>query len=193
MGTGDEDFGADLFSGLSDIDYTRQLLGELFDDLGGKVARLRQLADLGGQLGRQGTMLFGGAATFGAWAEARSSFVHGNYVATVLLCQSLVENLLAAYLHSALTIDASQRVSFRETLKRCLARNLITGKECDDLERLMALRNPLTHFRTLDDEQNLDRRAMATGLQPDALVQRDASFAIGLAVRMLAKPQFRLG
>jgi len=93
-----------------------------------------------------------------------------------------------------MTIDnSSPRVSFRDTLKRCRARNLITNDERDDLARLLALRNPLTHFRAMDDQQNLDRRAMATGIHPDTLVQQDASFAIGLAVRMLAKPQFRLG
>jgi hypothetical protein len=67
--------------------------------LQGKVTRFRYLFDLGVELGTYRTMLFGGHVTYNAWVEARSSFVHGNYVATVLLCQSLVENLLAAFLH----------------------------------------------------------------------------------------------
>jgi hypothetical protein len=83
----------DLLSGNSDLDAVSHLLAELRDDLCGNVTRLRHLADLGGALGRQGTMLFGGAATFSAWTEARSSFVHGNFAATILLCQSLIENL----------------------------------------------------------------------------------------------------
>jgi len=39
-------------------------------------------------------MLPGGQVAFAAWVEAKSSFVHGNYVATVLLCQSLAEQVL---------------------------------------------------------------------------------------------------
>ncbi len=72
----------DLLSGISDLNAVSHLLADLHDDLPGKVARFRHLADLGGALGPQGTMLFGGAATFNAWTEARSSFVHGNFAAT---------------------------------------------------------------------------------------------------------------
>ncbi len=189
-----DDDQADLFSGISDLDAVRLLLADMHDELASKVLRFRHLTDLCGALGTQGTMLFGGSVTFSAWTEARSSFVHGNYVSTVLLCQSLIENLLAAFLHGGLMMDdLPPRVSFRETLKRCQERKLITESDADDLERLMSLRNPLTHFRTLGDAQNLDRRALTDGLPSEALIKQDAWFAIGLAVRMLAKPEFRLG
>jgi len=185
---------SDLLSGICDLDAVSHLLADLHDDLLGKVTRFRHLADLGGALGTQGTMLFGGAATFNAWTEARSSFVHGNFAATILLCQSLVENLLAAFLHAGLMMDdLPPRIAFRETLKRCQDRNLISNQDSGDLERLMNLRNPLSHFRTVADGQNIDRRAITAGLRSEALIERDASFAIGLAERILAKPQFRLG
>jgi hypothetical protein len=189
-----DDDQADLFSGISNLDAVRLLLADMHDELAGKVLRFRHLTDLCGALGTQGTMLFGGSVTFSAWTEARSSFVHGNYVSTVLLCQSLTENLLAAFLHGGLMMDdLPPRVTFRETLKRCQERKLITEKDADDLERLMSLRNPLTHFRTLGDAQNLDRRALTDGLPSETLIEQDAWFAVGLAVRMLAKPEFRLG
>lgn len=184
----------DLLSGISALDAVSHLLADLHDDLPGKVTRFRHLADLGDALDPQGTMLFGGTTAFNAWVEARSSFVHGNFAATILLCQSLVENLLAAFLHAGLMMDdLPPRIAFRDTLKRCQDRNLISSQDSDDLERLMGLRNPLSHFRTVADGQNLDRRAITTGLQSEALIERDAWFAIGLAVRILAKPQFRLG
>jgi hypothetical protein len=184
----------DLLSGISDLDAVSHLLADLHDDLPGKVTRFRHLADLGGALGSQGTMLFGGAATSNAWTEARSSFVHGNFAATILLSQSLVENLLAAFLHAGLMMDdLPPRITFRDTLKRCQDRNLISGQDFGDLERLMGLRNPLSHFRPVADGQNIDRRAVAAGIRSDALIEQDAWFAIGIAVRMLAKPQFRLG
>ena len=185
---------ADLLSGISDLDGVSHLLADLHDDLTGKVTRFRHLADLGGTLGPQGTMIFGGAATFNAWTEARSSFVHANFAATILLCQSLVENLLAAFLHVGLMLeDLPPRIAFRDTLKRCQDRNLISNQDSGDLARLMSHRNPVSHFRTVADDQNIDRRAITAGVRFEALIEQDAWFAIGLVVRILAKPQFRLG
>ncbi len=184
----------DLLGGISDLASARYLLANLHDDLSDKVMRFRHLADLGADLGSRGTMLSGGSTTYTAWIEARSSFVHGNFIATVLICQSLIENLLAAFLHEGLTPEQlPPRVAFKQTLIRCQAKNLITDQDSRDLERLMSLRNPLTHFRTFDEGQNLDRRAVDAGLRPDEVLRRDAWFAIGLAVKILAKPPFRLG
>ncbi len=37
-------------------------------------------------------------SAYSAWMEARSSFVNGNYIATVMLCQGLAEQMLASHL-----------------------------------------------------------------------------------------------
>ena len=123
-GSRDDEQQPDLLSGVSDLDAVSHLLADLHDDLPGKVTRFRHLADLGGALGPQGTMLFGGAATFNAWTEACSSFVHGNFAATILLCQSLVENLLAAFLHTGLMMeDLPTRIAFKETFQWVVIRS----------------------------------------------------------------------
>lgn len=184
----------DLLSDLSDIDFVRHLLAEMHDDLPGKVSRFRMLTDFGREMGPNGTMIFGGQAAHYAWVEARSSFVHGNFAATVLLCQGLVEHLLAAYLHAGLMMDdIPERIPFRETLRRCRERDVISDQDVADLQKLMDLRNPLSHFRHVHDASNLDRRSVDTGQHAMDLMRHDAVFAICLAVRMLAKPAFRLG
>jgi len=184
----------DLLSDLSDLDLVRYLLADLHDGLDGKVSRLHLLADLSGTMGQRGTMIFGWPAAYLAWVEARDCFVHGNFVATILLCQGLVEQLLAAYLHAGLLVgDIPGRVQFRETLRRCREHDVISDDDVKDLERLMGLRNPLSHFRHVDDASNLERRSIDGGEHPDELIRRDANFAISLAARVLAKPAFRLG
>ncbi|KGB82805.1 hypothetical protein JT55_06045 [Rhodovulum sp. NI22] len=184
----------DLLSDLSDLDFVRHLLADLHDDLPGKVGRFRMLTDLGGQMGPSGTMIFGGHAAYHAWVEARSSFVHGNYMATILLCQGLVEHLLAAYLHAALLVDdIPDRIPFADTLRRCREREVISDEDVTDLRRMMALRNPLSQFRHVDDGSNLDRRSVDESRSADDLLRHDAIFSIGLAVRMLSRPAFRLG
>jgi hypothetical protein len=183
-----------LLSPLNDIDVVRVLLADLHDDLSGKVARFHQLADLSGVLGSTGTMLPGGETAYAAWIEARASFVHGNFVATVMLCQGLAEHVLAAELvwgiHGE---ELPKKISFQETLRRSLARGVLSQNDVDDLRRLMDLRNPLSHFRNIDDPSNLSRRAVGSALSAQTHLLRDATFAVSMAVRLLALPEFRLG
>jgi hypothetical protein len=184
----------DLPTDLSDTDFVQHLLAELHDDLEGKVARLRMLTEIGRGMGSSGTMIFGGEAAYYAWSEARSSFAHGNFAATILLCQGLVEHLLAAYLHAALLMDdVPERVAFRETLRRCREKDVISDEDVADLQKLMGLRNPLSHFRHVHDDSNLSRRSVATGQHAYELMHQDAEFAIRLAARILSRPPFRLG
>lgn len=192
-GEDDADAQADLFSGLSDVEAMRLLLADMHEDLPGRIERLRYLNDLTVDLGTEGTMLFGGQTTYHAWAEARSSFVHGNYVATVILCQSLAENLLAAFAGAGPSDEKKGRVQFRETLDQCFDIGLLSDQDVADLKRLTSLRNPLTHFRHIGDAHNLQRRSMSAGKDAIELLRSDAWFAMGLAVRMLAKKPFRVG
>lgn len=189
-----EDDQSDLFSEVSELGLIRFLLADLHDDLVGKVSRFRQLADLSMSLGSGGTMLYGGETTHAAWLEARSSFVHGNYVATVMLCQGLAEHLLASRLSIGLKAEPlPARIAFTETLNRCLSQGVIGSDDAEHLRRLMALRNPLSHFRNVDDPTNLSRRVLDTKENAQSHLQADASFAIATAIRILSLPEFRVG
>ena len=184
----------DLLSSLTDLDVTRLLIADLYNGLDGMVARYRQLADLSSSLGSEGSMLTGGQASWAHWTEARSSFVQGNFAATVLLAQGLAEHLLAAYLDLQLPANGlPERITFQETLRRCRSRDIISQSDEVDLRRLMDLRNPLSHFRSIDDPANLTRRAIENMVPAEEHLQRDATFAISMAVRLLALPAFRIG
>ena len=186
-------FEADLLSPISELGFVRLLLADLHDDLDGKIARFRQLTDLSGALGSSGTMLPGAYTTSAAWREARTSFVQGNFVATVMLCQGLAEHVLAAHLEMLLDDDPlPPKISFAETLRRCQERSVISDVDAADMRRLMALRNPLSHFRTIDDPATLMQRVLQTRESPESHLLRDATFAISMAIRLLALPAFRL-
>jgi hypothetical protein len=183
----------DLLSEIDDLHLARILIADLHDDLQGKVSRFRQLSDLSAALGQYGTMLPGGETAYAAWLEARASFVHGNYIATVMLCQGLAEHMLAAQLTLGLQGEKlPKRVTFTKTLELCIERGVVTTELAKDLERLMELRNPLSHFRDIDDPSNLSRRTLTTREPAQAHLFSDASFAIGTAVRLLALPHFRI-
>jgi hypothetical protein len=183
---------SDLLSKIEDVDALRVLLADMHDDLNGKVGRFRLVAELSAALGSMGAMMPGGETVFPAWTEARSSFVHGNYVATVLLCQGIAEHILAAHLTLGINgEEPSNRISFNETLNRCVARDVITQEDADDLRRLMGLRNPLSYYRTVDDPSNLSQRILNTMLPAEAHLLNDASFAMSMAIRLLALSVFR--
>jgi hypothetical protein len=166
----------------------------MHDDLNGKVGRFRQLADLSETFRIGRTILPGGETAFAVWTEARTSFIHGNYVATVLLCQGLAEHVLAAHLATGLNADQlPERVQFPETLRRCLTKNVITQEIADNLQRLMKLRNPLSHYRDVNDASNLSRRVLNTMVPAEDHLRADAGFAISMAIRLLALPAFNLG
>jgi len=184
----------DLLSDLSDLDFARLLLAEMHDDLHGKVSRFRQLEDTVSAIGSQRSMIPGGEIAYAAWVEARSSYVHGNFVATVLLSQALAEQMLAAMLTMGLDSEPiPPKIDFRKTLKRCRARDMISQRDADDLERLMEMRNPLSHHRLIDDPSNLSRRVIDERMSGEEHLRRDATFAISMAVRLLALPMIRLG
>jgi len=189
-----DEYQPDLFSEISDLDLVQHLLADLHDGLPEKIGRLRHLIDLRGALGSEGTVLSGGETTHIAWSEAEWSFIHGNFIATIMLCQGLAENLLASFVGLGLSgQELPKKILFAETLKRCKERGVLSEQYVAELKRLMTLRNPLSHFRDINDAENLSHRAMSTQIQPEEHLQRDATFAIGLAVRILALPSFRLG
>jgi hypothetical protein len=57
----------------------------------------------------------------------------------------------------------------------------------------MTLRNPLSHYRSINDPSNLSRRVLDTMFPAESHLRSDASFAISMAIRLLALPAFRLG
>jgi hypothetical protein len=104
----------------------------------------------------------------------------------------LVENLLAGFLHGGIMDELPPRIHFDETVRRCQDKNLLTDEDVTELKQLVGLRNPLTHFRHVDDGQNLDRRSIASGMHAGEILARDAWLAIKVAVRIMAKEPFRL-
>ena len=176
----------------ADVELFQLMLEDLHQELEGKLVRYRQLTELGRVLGESGTMVFGGMGAYTALVEARSSFVHGNFIATIFLCQSLIENCLAGLLHLRAE-ELPLKITFNETLARCEAIGILTADEVVDLKKLTAMRNPLTHFRNVSDPDNLTRRSMNAGLPAEDLLAEDAGFAIDIVMRVLAKRPFRVG
>lgn len=143
-------------------------------------------------------MIYGGTPAFAAFSEARSSFIHGNFVATIMLCQTLAENTLAALLadttllSSYLADQLPRKITFRETIDRCKARGLLKDRAAIDLHKLSDMQNPLMHYRDMNDPAHIDRRALSERVAVQEILQRDAYFAVSVMLKLLAGSEFRL-
>jgi len=180
----------------------RTLLADLHDDLPTRTERLRHLWVLESDFGQGRLMMPGGHASSGAYIELRHAFVCGNFLSAILLSQCLLENILAAHvnldrssaeIHGRSFENLPQRPSYLETLEACQRLGVLSPVEIRELMRLSGLRNAVAHFRSVDHASNLERRSMDQRRSSTRIVYEDARFAVGLAVRILAKPQFVVG
>ena len=168
------------------------------------MARLRLLTALDEDFGGSGVLLPGGHATYLAYTEARAAFVSGAYLSVILLSQALVENLLGAHLvltklsqsiHTGAPYERSvvpERPALERVLNQCEALWMLSSEEIKSIRRLRGIRNPLTHYRSIDDPTNIERRAMDGELHPFTIMEGDARFAITTVVRLLSKPDFAI-
>lgn len=185
--------GRNLLSGLDDLDVAQQFLAELHDDIRGRAGRLHQLADLSRELGLGGAMIPGGTITYRAWTEARASFINGHFVATVLLCQGMMEHLLASDMEMQLDpVSIPPKASAKMIRQRSREVGLITPDEERELELLERMRNPLTHHRKVNDPEHIDQQALQENAHSNDIIERNAVFAITLVMKILAKPSFCL-
>jgi hypothetical protein len=90
-------------------------------------------------------------------------------------------------------VDTQDLLHFSETLRRCREKGFLTLDDSASVERLANLRNPLSHFRNINDSSNLTRRSMTENQEVGDLLKVDAYFAIGVAIKILSKPPFKVG
>ena len=193
-----------MYEIASDAEAAQILLGDLAADFPDRVFRMKTLLSLDADFGGSGVMLPGGEASYRAYIEARSSFVAGNFVSTILLSQGLLENLLGGQL---IVDDVSREVQgkvartsrafgdrpqFKQLIDHAIEAGILTNGDVRDIERLVNMRNPLIHFRDVNDPQNLTRRAMQAGKHADQIMFEDARFAIGTIIGVVGKSQFAI-
>ena len=121
-------------------------------------------------------------------------------MSVILLCQCILENLLAAELnlgaisaeiHGSKPIERLDHPTFNKTIAEALRAGLLDGDDERELKRLAYLRNALSHFRDIQDPSQLDRRAIRDHRSAADLCRDDARAAIVLLIRILGKPAFR--
>ena len=111
--------------------------------------------------------------------EAKSTFIAGHFVATVVLAAAFVEHWFASNLIGlGFTKEAAKGLAASVTCAR--QHNLVPSVLLDKADRLRQIRNPFVHLKSFEHEHNLTRRAFSVGKLPHELLERDAKESLNL-------------
>ncbi|HHX8497364.1 TPA: hypothetical protein ACVO3H_004506, partial [Vibrio diabolicus] len=109
--------------------------------------RIVRFVELNELFAPQGDMLLtGGLQSHLAFHELANSYVNGNYMAVVLLCQAFIEHSLSGefIMRGQNTIAES---SFKKILESAKAAEIISETLFEQLEVLRKIRNPYVHAK----------------------------------------------
>jgi hypothetical protein len=119
----------------------------------------------------EGMMFLNGDSVIRPWMELRTAYIHGCFQASLLIGQSFLENLLGG------AADFSDQVGGRPGLRDLLLivreNGWLLDREFGEFDALAKLRNPYAHYRSFRHPDSLRARAMATGENPDVILQSD--------------------
>ena len=128
--------------------------------------------------------LIGGIGAMFAYPELQSSFLNGNYMATIFCCQTFAEHSLAGG-YALNGQDELVESGFKKLIDQSLADGTISALIAERLHELREMRNPYTHPRIIQKWQSLLDRVVASKSDPYSMAEKDARDAIQILVDFL--------
>ncbi|MGP9666474.1 hypothetical protein ACT3TY_17895 [Halomonas sp. AOP22-C1-8] len=113
--------------------------------------------------------------TIELFENARVSFINGNFIASVLVGVSYIEQTLVEELE---TLGKKAGGSFQQTIRIALAERILSKSTLDDIDVLRQIRNPYAHKKSDDHDLNLSNRYYSEKLHPKTVMGDDAKLAI---------------
>lgn len=128
----------------------------------------------------------GGKKSYYLFEEARYCFVYGQYISSIMLILSYIENTLSSIFYGSGRNDLS-RASTVDLLKEAKNEGLISENEFNLFDKVRKIRNPLTHFRKPDDKEDIEYRAIKNDIHPYELLEEDAKVDLKAGFRIMEK------
>jgi hypothetical protein len=153
-----------------------------------RQARIERLKWLERQMPKVRWVAFGtGPISKSLFEEARYCFAYGQYLASILLALSFIEQSLAGYFYSIERNDL-EKAGLSDLAKEARNLSLISQKDFAALKRAWQVRKPVTHFRRPGHPERIETRAFYEG--PTRLyniIEKDARSVMALSFRLLLK------
>ena len=127
--------------------------------------------------------------------EARYCFVYGQFLATIVLSLAFIEQTLAALFYMVGRNDL-ERAGAKRLVIEALKYNWLTQDECDYLDELRQIRNPIMHHRKLGIQpgeevksgwwrERIESRAIMENQLPHEILEQDARKALEIVFHLL--------
>lgn len=152
-----------------------------------RAVRLAFVLQAGGPLGNM--LIPGGFVPARALDEARWCYVNGQFLASVLLCQAMLEHVLAGQ-YALMGKDSLIKKGFERLCDEALADHLISPSEHCAFASLRLLRNPYVHPKRMNDPKRMERRMMTENLSQEDIVEGDARQALLTVLRLMERYPF---
>jgi hypothetical protein len=120
--------------------------------------------------------------------EAKSCFVYGHFIATIILAASFIEHWLISSLQSGGHCKEASR-GLAAAIKFARSTHLVDPVVLDQADHLRLIRNPFVHLKEFDHEHTITQRAGKYKTDPWTLSEKDAKEAL-IAMYAVAKHAF---
>ena len=120
---------------------------------------------------------FQGETSLQAFEEARLAYIHGLYLATVLLSLTCVEREIAGRLYAA-GWEEAKKARLKDLLSKAHREGMISVRELNTLHHLRRIRNSQTHFHPPGASSSMSRRTVDQNMLPNEVFKKDAEQAI---------------
>lgn len=128
----------------------------------------------------------GGELAFFVFNEAEYCFVHGQYLATIVLGLIFIERSLAAMFYAAGRNDL-KRTTMEILSKTALEDGWINETDYSNIDQARIIRNSVTHFRVPLGDGTIEMRSVETGAPPYAILEEDARHILETIFRLISK------
>lgn len=122
-------------------------------------------------------MFFHGEESLHSFNEVRLAYIHGLYLATVLLSLSCIEREVAGRLY-AMGWEKAKGAKLEELISKAHEQGIISDEESDTFQHLRRVRNSYAHFKPPLHSSSLTGRALDQNTLPDEVLMVDARKAI---------------
>ena len=122
-------------------------------------------------------MFFLGEESFHSFNEVRLAYIHGLYLATVLLSLACIEREVAGRLYAA-GWEEAKGAKLEKLLPKAHEQGIISDSESDTFQRLRRVRNSYAHFKPPLHSSSLTGRAVDQNVLPNEVLMVDAQKAV---------------
>lgn len=114
--------------------------------------------------------------TSGVMEEARSSYIHGNFIATLVLALAYIEHVI----NDALPPPAPNKKTstMAAAIRQARAAGLFPNDLLDRTSVLSSFRNPFIHRRSEEDPDTIGQRVIDRKCHPRTILENDAREAL---------------